>query len=83
MIQHYIGHDFLGPEKAKEKARMLRDEMGYYVLSIKHTQVPVAGSTSTPFSPDYGKTELGYKITVDTDGYPGSEKPEIPEIIEC
>ena len=82
MIEHYIGHDFLGPEAAKRKAKYLRDVMGYDVLSIEHKQVPVAGSESTPFSPSWGKTELGYYITVDTDGYVGEKKP-IPEIVEC
>ena len=82
MIDHYIGHNYLGPEAAKEKARKLRDEMGYRVLSIEHKQVPMAGSTSTPESPTWGKTELGYYITVDTAGYTG-EKPPIPEIREC
>lgn len=82
MIEHYIGHDYLGPEAAKKKAEYLRDVMKYKVLSIEHKQVPVAGSASTPYSSDWGKTELGYCITVDTDGYVG-EKTPIPKIVEC
>ena len=82
MIEHYISHDELGPEAATRKAYYLRDVMGYRVLSIEHKQVPMAGSTSTPESPTWGKTELGYYITVDTDGY-SREKPPIPEIREC
>ncbi len=81
MIEHYIGHEELGAEGATRKAHYLRDVMGYRVLSIEHKQVPMAGSTSTPESPTWGKTELGYYITVDTDGYSG-EKPPIPEIVE-
>ena len=82
MIEHYISHEKLGLKRAISKAYYLRDVMGYKVLSIEHKQVPMAGSTSTPESPTWGKTELGYYITVDTDGYSG-EKPPIPKIIEC
>ena len=65
MIEHYIGVEENGAEGALKKARTLRDEMGYRILSIEHTQVPMAGSSSTPYSSTWGKTELGYYITVD------------------
>ena len=81
MIEHYIGVEENGAEGALKKARTLRDEMGYRILSIEHTQVPMAGSSSTPYSSTWGKTELGYYITVDTDGYAGDKLP-LPDIVE-
>jgi len=81
MIEHYISAEENGVEGAKRKAYYLRDVMGFEIKSIEHTQVPMAGSTSTPESPTWGKTELGYYITVETNGCLGEKSP-IPEIIE-
>ena len=83
MIEHYLSHEEYGPERAIARARELRDWWGYKILKIEHTQVPMAGSTSTPYSPTWGKTELGYRITVETEGYEPGDKILIPEIVEC
>ena len=83
MKERYISHEQQGTKGARRKARMLRDEMGYKILAIEHTQVPMAGSTSTPHSPTWGKTELGYSIEVDTDGYSANEDRSLPSIVEC
>ena len=69
-------------EGALRKAAILTDEMKYRVISIEHTMVPMAGSTSSPYASTWGKTEPGYYIKVDTDGYAPGETPKIPEIIE-
>lgn len=82
MVETYIAHEKMGRGYAIEKAKRLRDEYGYRILSIQHRQVPMAGSESTPHSPNWGKTELGYAIVVDTDGYPGGVKMPLPEVIE-
>ena len=83
MEERYISHEQNGRKGARRKARMLRDEMGYKILAIEHTQVPMAGSTSTPYSSTWGKTELGYSIKVDTAGYSAHEDRSLPEIVEC
>lgn len=80
MIEHYISHEEQGEIGARKKAVYLRDEMGYKVISIEHRLVPMAGSTSTPYSSTWGKTEPGYYITVNTDGYKPGEDRAIPEI---
>lgn len=83
MVERYISHEQFGKEGAKEKALMLRDEMGYKIKGIEHTQVPMSGSTSTPYSSTWGKTEPGYSIIVDTEGYAEGEDTSIPEIVNC
>ena len=83
MKEIYISHEQQGAKGARRKARTLRDEMGYKILAIEHTQVPMAGSTSTPYSSTWGKTELGYSIKVDTAGYSAHEDRSLPEIVEC
>ncbi len=82
MIDHYISHQDFGAAGAIRKASRLIDEMKYKVISIEHTMVPMTGSTSTPFSRTWGKSEPGYYITVDTNGYSEGEPRRIPEIIE-
>lgn len=81
MREHYISHEKDGERGAIRKAEMLRDEMGYRILSIEHTMVPMAGSTSTPYSSTWGKFEEGYRITVDTDGYPEGIEKTIPRVM--
>lgn len=83
MIDRFLSHEEYGASGAKQKAARLRDENGYKILAIEHTQVPMAGSTSTPYSPTWGKTELGYRIRVDTAGYSENEDRSLPDIVEC
>ena len=83
MVERYISHEQFGKEGAEKKALMLRDEMGYKIKGIEHTQVPMSGSTSTPYSSTWGKTEPGYSIIVDTEGYAEGEDTSIPEIVNC
>lgn len=54
-----------GWEGAQRKAQMLEAEYGYRVLSVEHCLINQAGSLSTPYAKNYGKKEMGYKITVD------------------
>lgn len=82
MIDHYVSHEMNGRAGAIRKAKILRDEMKYKVIAIEHKMVPMAGSTSTPYSSTWGKSEPGYYITVDTCGYNMGETPNIPDIIE-
>ena len=83
MIERYISHENAGPKGARRKARGLCKDMRYTIIAISHTQVPMAGSTSTPHSPTWGKTELGYLIIVDTKKSPKNTDSPLPEIVEC
>lgn len=65
-IDVFYSADENGLEGARKKAKMLRDEYGYRIISVKHCSIPRWSSTSAPYTDDYLKTELGYKITVDT-----------------
>ena len=83
MIDTFLSHDELGENGAYRKAQMLVSDMGYRIISIEHTMVPMAGSTSSPYSSTWGKSERGYCITVDTEGYRQGEDRRIPTIREC
>ena len=82
MIQTFISHEEVGATGALKKAAMLRDTMGYKVLSIEHTMVPEPGSLSTPHAKNWLKKERGYAIVVDTDGYSSKDDRSLPEIVE-
>ena len=80
-IEVYLSVEENGGQGAKRKATTLM-EAGYAILAIEHTMVPMAGSTSTPYSSTWGKTEKGYRIVVDRRGYPDGMLPSLPEIEE-
>lgn len=82
MTERFISVEENGAAGAQRKAGILIEE-GYAVISIIHTQVPQAGSTSTPYARNYGKMEKGYSILADDKGYPDGVASTIPEIIEC
>ena len=77
-IERFISVEENGPSGAKRKARRLRDEFGYRIIRIEHTSVPMAGSTSTPCSSTWGKSEPGYLITAELCA--NSKDTPIPEI---
>ncbi|MBQ7201981.1 hypothetical protein IJS18_01145 [Candidatus Saccharibacteria bacterium] len=81
MIDTYLSSEENGAEGARTKAWWLNKECGYNILSIEHTLVPQAGSLATPYAPNYRKTELGYRITVET--LPTLFSTLIPSVVEA
>ncbi len=65
-ISVYYSAEELGLDGARAKAKKLRNEYGYRIVSIKHCQIPKWGQLTVPYAEDYSQTELGYKIIMDT-----------------
>ena len=81
MEDHYLTSEASGPEGAKAKAWFLNRECGYNILRIEHTMIPQSGSLATPYAPNYGRRERGYRITVDM--RPERFSDYIPDIVNA